>query len=91
MHSYRNFVFAGQRVGHLMDVQPDDRVLSYLPLAHCTERAYVEASALVNGGIIYFVESLETFADSGASHSPLRYAIAITVFSVLIERVPECA
>ena len=63
VHSYRNFVFAGQRVGYLMDVQPDDRILSYLPLAHCTERAYVEAAALVNGITIYFAESLDTFAD----------------------------
>ena len=63
VHSYRNFVFAGQRVGFLMDVRPDDRILSYLPLAHCTERAYVEAAALVNGGIVYFAESLDTFAD----------------------------
>ncbi len=63
VHSYRNFVFAGQRIGQLMGTRPDERILSYLPLAHCTERAYVEAATIVNGGIVHFAESLDTFAD----------------------------
>lgn len=40
------------------------RTLSYLPLAHAFERAWVEAVALVDGrGRIYFAESLATFVD----------------------------
>ncbi|MEO8857523.1 MAG: AMP-binding protein [Burkholderiaceae bacterium] len=38
------------------------RVLSYLPLAHSFERAYVESVAWVEGHChVYFAESLETF------------------------------
>ncbi len=43
-------------------VQHDARVLSYLPLAHCFERAWVECTALVNGRVqVFFTESLATF------------------------------
>jgi len=38
------------------------RVLSYLPLAHIFERAWIECTALVDGRThIYFAESLDTF------------------------------
>ena len=47
---------------------PDDpgerRTLSYLPLAHCFERAWVECALLQSGrGRVYFAESLATFMD----------------------------
>ncbi len=42
----------------------DHRVLSYLPLAHCFERAWVECPVLLSGrGHIYFTETLATFMD----------------------------
>jgi len=41
----------------------EGRSLSYLPLAHIYERAWVECASLVDGrGQIYFTESLATFA-----------------------------
>lgn len=64
VHTYQNFLFAGQRIGDQLGAGPDARILSYLPLAHCTERAYVEASTLIHGGQIWFVESLETFSEN---------------------------
>ena len=40
----------------------DNRMLSYLPLAHSFERSWVEAQALVDGHVhLYFAEALETF------------------------------
>ena len=40
----------------------DSRILSYLPLAHVFERAWVGASSLVHGRThVYFAESLDTF------------------------------
>lgn len=61
IHSYHNFAFVGTRFAEFFASRDDDRVLSYLPLAHCTERAYVEAAALYGRGTIHFVESLDTF------------------------------
>ena len=47
-----------RRLGH----DEDGRLFSYLPLAHAFERAWVEASSLVDGRArVYFAESLETF------------------------------
>jgi long-chain acyl-CoA synthetase len=43
-------------------VELDTRIVSYLPLAHCFERAWVECTALINGHVhVYFTESLATF------------------------------
>ncbi|MDX1571515.1 MAG: AMP-binding protein [Xanthomonadales bacterium] len=61
VHNYASFQFVGTVVGKFLEVDPEDRVLSYLPLAHCTERAYVEGSAIYNNSCLYYNESLETF------------------------------
>lgn len=39
----------------------DDRLLSYLPLAHITERVAIEGSSFYSGSAVAFVESLDTF------------------------------
>ena len=40
------------------------RSLSYLPLAHCFERAWIQCAALMSGRVqLYFTESLATFMD----------------------------
>lgn len=46
----------------------EGRFFSYLPLNHVAERALVECGSLMNGGVIYFAESVDTFAEN------LRYA-----------------
>lgn len=61
MHSYANFAYVGQAIPGALGVEPGDRVFSYLPLSHCTERAYVEAASFYCETTLYFAESLETF------------------------------
>ncbi|MCE9680339.1 AMP-binding protein [Shewanella sp. AS1] len=39
----------------------DDRLLSYLPLAHITERVAIEGSSFYSGSCVAFVESLDSF------------------------------
>ena len=70
MHSYGNFLFVGKALAETVGVRDGDRVLSYLPLSHCTERAYVEAASFHSGSTLYFVETLETFTEDLASASP---------------------
>src|SRR5512137_926549 len=59
------FTRAGE--GIAADVQrrtggSDNRMLSYLPLAHSFERSWAEASSLVDGRLhLFFAESLDTF------------------------------
>ncbi|MBU2879371.1 AMP-binding protein [Aliiglaciecola lipolytica] len=44
-----------------LSVNEQDRILSYLPLAHITERILVEMASLYSGLHIFFIESLDTF------------------------------
>lgn len=49
---------------YVEDPNAPKRVLSYLPLAHCFERAWVECAVLLSGqGQVFFTESLATFMD----------------------------
>ena len=42
----------------------ENRMLSYLPLAHSFERSWVEAASLVDGGThLFFAEALDTFLE----------------------------
>jgi len=63
MHSFANFSFVGESLATAIGVRDGDRILSYLPLSHCTERAYVEAGSFYGGSTLYFVETLETFME----------------------------
>ncbi len=62
MHSFERITRAAEGMRDRIEFKAGDRALSYLPLAHVFERAYIECvSMLVGGGQIFFAESLETF------------------------------
>ena len=61
MHSFRSASVPAQHLIQEQDISPDDRILSYLPLAHVMERATVECASFYSGSQIYFAESLDTF------------------------------
>ncbi len=62
MHSFENFAWALDSGLKRIPMSADDRMLSYLPLAHVVERMLVEHGWLRTGMHVYFAESLETFA-----------------------------
>ncbi len=61
MHSFGNFAWALDQGIKRITMDSEDRMLSYLPLAHVVERVLVEHGWLRTGMRIYFAESLETF------------------------------
>ncbi len=61
MHSFRSMTAGMQGLQEIMGVTENDRMLSYLPLAHVAERAAVEVNSLYAGFHVYFAEKLETF------------------------------
>ena len=66
MHSFEHATRASEGITAYNDSQAGAgfvyRSLSYLPLAHIFERAWIECSGFVRGnGHIFFAESLETF------------------------------
>ncbi len=62
MHSFGNFAWAIGTGAHSVGMTQDDRMLSYLPLAHVVERVLVEHGWLLTGMHVFFAESLDTFA-----------------------------
>lgn len=61
VHSFRTACWAAANSLEALTFSASDRMLSYLPLAHITERVLVELASFYSGGKIYFVESLNTF------------------------------
>jgi len=61
MHSFASASRPAQRFGQELEISADDRILSYLPLAHVMERATVECASFYSGTHIYFADSLDTF------------------------------
>ncbi|MGE0098712.1 MAG: AMP-binding protein [Hydrogenophaga sp.] len=62
MHSFGNFAWALDAGLKRIPMSGEDRMLSYLPLAHVVERMLVEHGWLRTGMHVYFAESLDTFA-----------------------------
>ncbi|MCV2370572.1 AMP-binding protein [Roseateles oligotrophus] len=62
MHSFGAFAWALSAALKRIPMSADDRMLSYLPLAHVVERVLVEHGWLRTGFAVYFADSLDTFA-----------------------------
>lgn len=61
MLSFNNMAFAASGGTQTLNVGPNERMLSYLPLAHVFERTFVELGSLYAGFQLFFAESLDTF------------------------------
>ncbi len=61
MHSFLTMTGGMVSIKTLVGINENDRMLSYLPLAHVAERAAVEINSLYSGFRVYFAEALETF------------------------------
>jgi len=67
MHSFERMSHAAQGIiNGMVDTmganREDHRILSYLPLAHVFERAFVETMSFMEGHVhVFFAESLDTF------------------------------
>jgi long-chain acyl-CoA synthetase len=73
MHSF-DTMCASARVHSVLEMNEDDRMLSYLPLAHAFERTVVETSTFVQGFKVYFAESLDTFVKDIQRAQPTLFA-----------------
>jgi long-chain acyl-CoA synthetase len=61
MQSFRSFNVCGTLMSDTVVASTEDRMLSYLPLAHVAERLVVENNSTYYGFHVFFAESLETF------------------------------
>ncbi|MGV3622570.1 MAG: AMP-binding protein, partial [Archangium sp.] len=60
MHSFKTMC-AAYAFADIAQMSTEDRLLSYLPLAHVAERAVLETTNFKIGYEVFFAESLETF------------------------------
>ena len=68
--SYRAYAYASMAARDTVDVNSDDHMFSYLPLAHVTERTVTAGPAIYGGTRCSFVESLKTFQQDLKRASP---------------------
>ena len=61
MHSFGNLAWAIGAGAQRVAMGPQDRMISYLPLAHVVERVLVEHGWLYAGFHVYFADSVDTF------------------------------
>ena len=61
--SYSAYEYASTTGAETMGIVSSDRALSYLPLAHITERTVIAGPAIYSGYHLFFVDKLATFLD----------------------------
>jgi long-subunit acyl-CoA synthetase (AMP-forming) len=61
MHGFGRMSQAARGMVAALEYKGEERCLSYLPLAHVFERAYIECTSMVAATHIFFAESLDTF------------------------------
>jgi long-chain acyl-CoA synthetase len=54
---------AGRAIAQTLSITQDERMLSYLPLAHVMERWLVETVSLLVGVHVFFADTLDTFVE----------------------------
>ena len=63
MHDLATVAYAVPTFCQMWKMGPEDRFVSYLPLAHAAERIIVEMDSLYCGAVVHFVESQESFVE----------------------------
>ena len=63
MISFKAMLGCAEGARSIVEPTPEDRMISYLPLAHAAERAVVECPSLRSGCRVYFADTLTTFME----------------------------
>lgn len=61
VHTYQSICWAARNSLNSLGISENDRAVSYLPLAHITERVLIQLSSYYSAMNMTFVESLDTF------------------------------
>jgi long-subunit acyl-CoA synthetase (AMP-forming) len=61
MHSFRTMMQVSRKLEEQFNLGSNERLISYLPLAHALERVLIETTSLFLGCHVFFGNNLETF------------------------------
>ncbi len=89
MLTYGAFSWSVQRLIDHISIQEQDRLFSYLPLAHITERVYIFGSSIAGGVPTAFPESLDTFIDDVKMHRPTLFISVPRLWTVFQQRIQD--
>ncbi len=87
MLTYGAFTWTVQQLIELIKLEDDDRLFSYLPLAHITERVYVFGTSIQGGVPTAFPESLETFIEDVRMQRPTFFISVPRLWTLFQQRI----
>lgn len=87
MLTYGAFSWSVQQLVNLIGLHQDDRLFSYLPLAHITERVYIFGTSIYGGVPTAFPESLDTFIEDVKMHRPTLFISVPRLWTLFQQRI----
>ncbi|MGL4830767.1 MAG: AMP-binding protein [Vibrio sp.] len=89
MLTYGAFTWSAQQLINHIGIQEGDRLFSYLPLAHITERVYIFGSSIIGGVLTAFPESLDTFIEDVKMHRPTLFISVPRLWTLFQQRIQD--
>ncbi|EIU7613434.1 AMP-binding protein [Vibrio vulnificus] len=89
MLTYGAFSWSVQQLINHIGIQPNDRLFSYLPLAHITERVYIFGSSILGGVPTAFPESLDTFIEDVKMQRPTLFISVPRLWTLFQQRIQD--
>ena len=89
MLTYGAFVWSSQKIIEHIGLKSNERLFSYLPLAHITERVYIFGSSIMSGLQVAFPESLDTFIDDVKMHRPTIFVSVPRLWTLFQQRIQD--
>lgn len=90
--THKNWNAAGQSTALTCELTSNERILSYLPLAHIVERS-LEAISLYIGCQIYYAESMDTFISDMQYAKPTMFGSVPRLWTIfqanILEKLPQ--
>ncbi|ASC57914.1 AMP-binding protein [Vibrio vulnificus] len=89
MLTYGAFSWSVQQLINHIGIHPNDRLFSYLPLAHITERVYIFGSSIMGGVPTAFPESLDTFIEDVKMQRPTLFISVPRLWTLFQQRIQD--
>ncbi|MCK6262451.1 AMP-binding protein [Vibrio sp. ZSDE26] len=89
MLTYGAFNWSVQQLVNHIGIRDDDRLFSYLPLAHITERVYIFGCSISGGVQTAFPESLDTFIEDVKMQRPTLFISVPRLWTLFQQRIQD--
>ncbi|UJF16843.1 AMP-binding protein [Vibrio sp. SS-MA-C1-2] len=87
--TYEGFSWTSIQLIKHLQLADNERLFSYLPLAHITERVYILGTSVIGGVQVAFPESLETFIDDVKMQRPTLFVSVPRLWTLFQQRILE--